>query len=124
MTRVDLTAEQFLQAIPKSGGIISTIALKVGCAWDTARKFIDTHPTVLSAYQNECETVKDMAESKLIASMNEGDIESIKWYLARKAKDRGYAPGVEVTGKDGGAQRIIFEYADGDDNNIESAGTN
>ena len=96
MSSKKFTAEQFLTAIPKTGGIVSTIAARVGCSWATARKFIDTHPTVLAAYKDECETVLDMAESKLITAMNENDIESIKWYLARKGKHRGYSEKMEL----------------------------
>jgi len=33
MTRAVYTAEQFIKAIPGSGGIISTIARRVGCGW-------------------------------------------------------------------------------------------
>ncbi len=103
MGKQKFRVEQFLIAIPKTGGIVSTIAGRVGCSWATARKFIDTHPTVLTAYRDECETVLDMAESKLITAMNDGEIESVKWYLARKGKDRGYSERQEVTGAGGGA---------------------
>jgi hypothetical protein len=98
MGRQSYTVEQFLIAIPKTGGIVSTIAQRVGCSWATARKFIDTHPTVLSAYRDECESVIDMAESKLINAMNNDDIDSIKWYLARKGKHRGFSERLELSG--------------------------
>jgi hypothetical protein len=31
-------AQQFIKAIKNSGGIITTIAARVGCDWDTAKK--------------------------------------------------------------------------------------
>ena len=35
------TAAQFIAAIPGTGGIITKIAEKVGCAWHTAKKYIE-----------------------------------------------------------------------------------
>ena len=55
------TAEQFITAIKGSGGIISTIALRVGCSWNTANKYIHEKPTVQKAYDDERETVNDLA---------------------------------------------------------------
>lgn len=48
-------------------------------------------PTVMRAYQDECETVIDMAESVLMASIRSGDVTSAKWYLERKRADT-FAP--------------------------------
>ncbi len=59
-------ASQFIDAIPGSGGIISTIAKRVGCDWHTANTWILNKPTVNSAYSAECETVTDAAESVVI----------------------------------------------------------
>lgn len=39
---------------------------------------------------DETELVKDLAESTLITSIKQGDTISAKWYLSKKAKDRGY----------------------------------
>lgn len=95
-------ASDFIDAIPGSGGIISTIAKRVGCDWSTAKIAIDSTPTVKAAYDNECETVLDMAESVILKSIKDGDSGDAKWYLTRKGKDRGYVERQEMTGKDGG----------------------
>ena len=81
------TAAQFIQAIPGSGGIISTIAKRVGCEWTTARKYINEMPTVKAAYDDECEAVNDMAESTIINSIRNGDTSDAKWWISRKRKD-------------------------------------
>lgn len=81
------TAAQFIQAIPGSGGIISTIAKRVGCEWSTARKYINDMPTVKQAYDDECEAVSDLAESVLITNIKNGDSSDAKWWLSRKRKD-------------------------------------
>ena len=109
MTRTrTYTATQFIKAIPGSGGIISTIAKRVGCEWHTAKSFIDTYPTVKQVYDNECESVLDLCQSTIIKSIQNGDTGDAKWYLSRKGKDRGFVERSEVTGADGDAIPVAF----------------
>jgi hypothetical protein len=90
------TAEQFIKAIPGSAGIISTIAKRVGCVWHTAKKYIDKMPTVQRAYRDECEAVLDLAETKLLSAINEGDGTMIRYYLSTKGKNRGFSERYEI----------------------------
>lgn len=90
------TAEQFINAIVGSGGIISTIAKRIGCDWHTAKKYCDTMPTVKRAYDAECESVLDLAEVRLIKKIDEGDMGAIKYILSTKGKKRGYTERQEI----------------------------
>ena len=103
------TAQQFIDAMPGSGGIIATIAKRVGCEWHTAKKYITEYPTVARAYEAECETVSDMAESVLIKSIQEGNTQDAKWWLARKRADR-FIERHELTGADSGPIKLVVEY--------------
>jgi hypothetical protein len=110
------TAQQFIDVIPGTGGIITTIAARVGCAWHTAKKYIETRPTIKSAYDNECERVLDAAETVIIDGIvKEKDIQTAKWYLTMKGDRRGYVPKqrTEVTGADGGP--VLFNVVYDDD---------
>ena len=117
-------AAVFIKAIKKSGGIISTIASRVGCTWNTAQKYIIDHPTVSAAYKDECEVNFDRAEGVLLKNIElaverqkenkQADSSDAKWYLARKAKDRGYVERQEITGKDGGSVVISWDDTDKD----------
>ena len=89
-------AQDFIDAIPGSGGIISTIAKRVGCAWHTAKKYCMEYATVRKAYFDECEKVTDLAESVVLKSLQAEDVSVAKWYLTMKAKDRGYAQRFEI----------------------------
>jgi hypothetical protein len=100
-------AQDFISAIPGSGGIISTIAKRVGCAWHTAKKYVETMPTVTQAYVNECEAVTDMAESVLLKSIQDGDVASAKWWLTKKGRQRGFADQLELTGAGGGPIVVV-----------------
>jgi hypothetical protein len=84
------------------GGIITTVARRVGCDWHTASKWINEHDTLKRAFQDERERVLDLCETKLIDAINSGDIDSAKWMLSRLGRNRGYVERQEVTGKDGG----------------------
>lgn len=100
----------FEQAIPGSGGIISTIAKRVGCDWSTARKRIRESPKLTELYNNERETILDMAESTIFTSIRNGDTQDAKWLLSRLGKDRGYSERQEITGRDGEA--VAFTVVD------------
>lgn len=88
--------QQFITAIDGSGGIVSTIAARVGCAWETAKKFIHSHPTVYQAYLDECERINDMAQSVLLKSIKEGNTQDAKWWLAKKRKTE-FGDAVDIT---------------------------
>lgn len=97
---LQFSAQQFLDAIPGTGGIIAAIAKRVGCAWHTAKKYIENHPTVHAAYEDECESVLDLAEAKTIEAIRNGDTQMIRYYLSTKGKRRGYTERTEITGAD------------------------
>lgn len=99
------TAEQFIKAIPGTGGIISTIAKRVGCDWHTADDWLRNKPTVNRAWQDEREAVADMAESVIVKNMQEGDVQTAKWLLERLRKET-YSPRQEQ--QQVGEQEVIF----------------
>ena len=108
-------AQDFIDAIPGSGGIITTIASRVGCAWHTAKRYITEYATVAQAYEDECAKVVDLAESVVINSIKDKDVQTAKWYLSMKGAERGYVQTQrsEVTGKDGGPI-VVVNWDDGD----------
>ena len=79
--------QQFIDVIPGTGGIISTIAERVGCTWHTAKKYIDGYATVKQAYENEKHKVDDKALSNVYADIGKGSIETSKWWIRMKLGD-------------------------------------
>lgn len=108
-------ASQFIEAIPGSGGIISTIAARVGCHWHTARRFCMEVKAVREVYDDEVEKTIDLAEAVILNALKEKDTTTAKWYLTMKGAPRGYAPTQknEVTGAAGEPMTIRVEYFDG-----------
>ena len=116
------TQEQFKKAIPGSGGIIATIAKRVGCSWHTAQTYIRDTPTLAQIYENEANTVDDLAESVVIKAMQRGDINAAKWWLERRRRAK-FATRVEteVSGKDGGPLPIQMTWGDNDSDGTPAA---
>ena len=76
------TAQQFIEALPGTGGIVSALADRLGCEWHTARKGIDRWSTVKRAWQNERAKVTDKAQSNVIhAIVEDKDLATSKWWL-------------------------------------------
>jgi len=107
-------AGQFIAAIPGTGGIITKIAERVGCAWHTAKKYITEYSTVAEVYQDECERVLDVGETRLIEAVDGGEPWAVKFFLSTKGKHRGYVERSEYTGADGGPI-VVVNWEDADD---------
>lgn len=81
--------------VSSSGGIISTIAARLGCDWHTVPIYIKENSEIGQIFSDELEKTKDAMESVVVKSGLSGDTADAKWWLAKKAKDRGYADVVE-----------------------------
>jgi hypothetical protein len=84
------TCEQFIAAIPGTGGIISAICDRVGCSWHTAKKYIDDHSTVLEAWEAERNRITDKARHNIIKAIHDGDVQTSKWWL--QVMDEDFVP--------------------------------
>lgn len=98
--------EDILAAIPGTGGLFSLIANRIGCSRSLIQKRLARSPTLRQAYNDECEKMLDVAESKLLAAIQAGDMGMVCFYLRTKGKNRGYAPRQELTGSDGEAINV------------------
>jgi len=111
------TAQQFIDAIPGTGGIVTNLAIKLRCAWHTANDGIERWPTVKRAWQNECAKVTDKAQSNVIrAIVEDEDLATSKWWLVLKHPDFMPKEKREITGTDGDIIRILvggIDLADG-----------
>jgi hypothetical protein len=116
------TAKQFIDAIPGTGGIVSVLARRIGCDWWTAKRYITKYPTVKAAYEAECETVTDLAESVLVESIKEGNTQDAKWWLSRIRRDK-FGDNLDIT-SGGDNITVTLTWGDNaapDDNTSEPA---
>lgn len=90
MHKKKFSRRQFIKAIPGSGGIISVIKNRVGCAWCTARDMIEGDDELKKLFQAEGEVALDLAEVGLLDAVKTGDLQAIKFFLMTKGKGRGF----------------------------------
>ena len=104
------TAKKFLNAVPGSGGFITTIAERVGCTRQTVYSAMDRYPTVKQAVMDEKDSIKDMVEGQLLKQIRDGNTTAAIFYLKTQAKDRGYIERQELTGADGDSVNIKLRW--------------
>ena len=116
------SVKQFEAAIPGSGGIIATIARRVGCSWHTAATYLKDSPKLARLYEDEASTIDDLAESVVIKAMQEGDTSAAKWWLERRRRAK-FATRHELGGPDGGPVEHVIRFEWTDDANDHSDAT-
>jgi len=90
-----------LEAIRGTGGIVSQIAKRLSVDWSTARKYINAWDETKKAFEDERETILDMAERTLFKSVKDGNSQDAKWVLSTLGKNRGFSERQEITGANG-----------------------
>lgn len=93
------TLDQVITAIKGSSGIKATIQRRLGCARMTVDNYLKRYATAQAAYDEEVETVGDLAESVIISAIKNKDVDTAKWYAKAKLKHRGYTDKQEVEHK-------------------------
>lgn len=102
--------ELVLEAINECHGVILTVAQRLGCRWDTARRYIDKWETTKQAFDNEREKLLDMAESVVFKAIENGDIQTAKWVLATLGRDRGYNERQEIVHSGELENKLTIEF--------------
>ena len=101
------TAQQFISAIPGTGGIISALADSIGCEWHTAKKWVTDHATVKQAWQDERNKITDRAQHNIVKSILEGDVQLSKWWL--QVMDPDFTPKQQMDVTSGGKSLFDLE---------------
>lgn len=103
-----LTQTELLEAIKNSQGIISTVQqhLKVmrkeNVSWHAVDDAIKRFPECQRAMQDEKEAMLDVSENIVFQEILKHDVQTAKWYLKMKGKDRGYeeVPTIKIDNDD------------------------
>lgn len=106
------TDETILKAIKGSGGIITSIANKLGCAWDTANKYVNKNEKTRTAYKNEKEQILDLSETVVYQSIKNGNTQDAKWVLATLGKKRGFGETAPQVLDDAEDNELTIEIVD------------
>ncbi len=98
-----------IEAIKDSGGIMSTIARRLGVTWHTADTWVKQYDETKQALQDEREAILDLAESTLFRNIKDGNSQDAKWLLSTMGKNRGYSERHEITGADGEPVKVKWQ---------------
>jgi hypothetical protein len=104
------TAEQMIDALAESMGMISPAARALGCSRDTIRRYLAEYPEIAEAIEDANEEVNDIAELKLLDAIKRGEAWAICFRLKTKAKNRGYVEKAEIGGAGGGPVKLKLVY--------------
>ena len=98
--RTVVTAEQAIEALKGSGGVKTTIAKRLGVSRWTIDNYLDRWSTFRQAYEDEKSGVDDAAVSVVMADIvNRQNVETAKWWIARKLDEFNDKSKVEHSGK-------------------------
>ena len=82
------TKTQVLEAIETSGGVMAVVQRRLGCAsWETARKYVEKWKETQEAFHAESCIVNDLARSVVIKDIQEGNVQTAKWWLERRVRE-------------------------------------
>ena len=94
-------------ALRASAGIFSAaatiLAQKYGtCSPNTVRNYVMRYPSLQEVENEIREQTLDLAETKLVQAIGDGNMTAIIFYLKTKGRDRGYTERRELEGVEGG----------------------
>ena len=99
MSRRKTSKKKLIKAIENSNGIVRLIADRLGVTRQTVWRLIKESPEAQECYDDECDTVLDIAEVVIIDAIKNKDVNTARWYLQTKGGKRGYNPRMELESK-------------------------
>lgn len=73
-----------IKAIDGTGGIITEIATRLGCQRATVYAYLEAFPKVKAAYDEERDSICDVARANIVESIFSGNVEDSKWWVERR----------------------------------------
>lgn len=102
-----LSRTQIVAALRRHMGIVAMAAKELGISRQALGQRIRRSAALKEALRDIEQTCVDAAEGTLLhLVLVVKDPASVRFYMERKGKDRGYAARTEVTGKDGGTVNV------------------
>lgn len=112
---------QIAQIYEKKSGNITATCLAANIGRKTFYRYLENDAKFKEMIEDVNESLVDLAETKLLTLINEGDRESILFMLRTKGKDRGYgnitqnvklSGDVKVENENSSVKKMVTEYID------------
>ena len=113
--RRQLKKNTFLKFLKEGMGIVSYACDKTNISRQTFYNWKDNDDDFAQQAEDIQETTVDMAESKLLTSINEGNVAAIIFYLKTKGKKRGYVEQHDVDVNGNAFEKLMRETIDDDE---------
>lgn len=110
MSGLKYTAQQMIDALIASKGMVYVAARALGCTAQTVYNYIDRYPSVAEACKQERGMMVDTAELALWKALQAGEAWAVSLTLKTIGKDRGYVERQEVTGAEGDVIRVVLKH--------------
>jgi transposase-like protein len=91
-----LSLPRFQECIPGTSGVLSEIARRIGCSRQTVYAWMNDHPEVARAIEEERQVSLDHAETTLYKAIESGDLSAAKYLLSTRGRDRGFSTRAEL----------------------------
>lgn len=101
MNKNRFTLKQMSEALKKGAGISSAAAQILHCTPMTVRNYLKRYPQLQAQIDEAVEANLDLAESKLLNAIGNGQDWAVKFYLEFKGRSRGYNRRHEIAGVPG-----------------------
>lgn len=100
-TKGKLSNESIAGALQKAGGVVADAAKLLGVARRTLHKRLAVSAALRGIRDEAREETLDLAESKLLAKIREGNLIACIFYLKTQGRSRGYVERSEIAGAEG-----------------------
>jgi len=102
-----ISKDKFKEKVIDTGGVIVTIASKLGVVRQTLYTWLKKNPDMEELRLAEEEAILDMAEESLFSQVKAKDFSATKYLLSTKGKRRGYQENQEIKHTGDGFKLII-----------------
>ena len=89
--RGEFTKAQVENALTEANGFVTSAAKRLGCNPKTVYRYMERYPSLKEVLADAREDALDLAESKLMKAINEGNLTAIIFFLKTRGKSRGYS---------------------------------
>lgn len=107
-----LTKRNFLEALPKSDGMIKEIAERCGVCRPAVYNFLKKYPDMKALLDDATNVVIDEAESVMHTLIREKNFKACKFYLQTKGKHRGYTKTITIRDGENESDDPLREHLD------------
>ena len=90
------TAQQVIEALQATRGLVYLAAQRLGCDPDTIMNYCRRYPTVEQAKHDARGALLDLAEAKLFLAVQRGDAWAITFCLKTVGRNRGYGERLDL----------------------------